>query len=83
GVELVKNKNTREPYTELSEEIVLIAPEHGMFLGESMPILTMRGKILRRNVIKIKPPLIITESDADFILETFEVILKEAINKLK
>jgi 4-aminobutyrate aminotransferase-like enzyme len=43
----------------------------------------MRGQILRRNVIKIKPPLIITESDADFILETFEVILKEAINKLK
>ncbi len=83
GVELVKNKDTREPFTELSEEMVLIAPEHGMYLGESMPILTMRGQLLRRNVIKVKPPLIITESDTDFILERFEVILKEAINKLK
>jgi len=83
GIELIKNKDTREPFTELSEEMILIAPEHGIYLGESMPILTMRGQILRRNVVKIKPPLIITESDANFILERFEVILKEAINKLK
>ena len=82
GVEMVKNKDTREPYTELTEEMILIAPEFGMYLGESMPILSTRGQIMRRNVVKIKPPLIITESDADFILEKFELVMKEALQKL-
>jgi 4-aminobutyrate aminotransferase-like enzyme len=83
GVEMVKNKDTREPFTELSEEMVLAAPEHGLYLGDSMPILSATGKILRRNVVKIKPPLIITEEDADYILEKFEEILKESLKKLK
>jgi len=83
GVELVKNKETREPFTELTEEIVLIAPDHGLYIGESMPILSASGQIIRRNVIKVKPPLIITEEDVDFILEKFEIILKEALKKLQ
>jgi len=83
GVEMVRNKDTREPFTELSEEMVLIAPEHSLYLGESMPILSSKGEIIRRNVVKVKPPLIITEEDADFILEKFEVILNEALNHVK
>jgi 4-aminobutyrate aminotransferase-like enzyme len=47
-----------------------------------MPILSTRGQIIRRNVVKIKPPLIITESDADIILEKFELVMKEALKKL-
>ena len=82
GVEMVKNKDTREPFTELSEEMILIAPEFGMYLGESMPILSTRGQIIRRNVVKIKPPLIVTESDTNFILEKFELVMKEALKKL-
>jgi 4-aminobutyrate aminotransferase-like enzyme len=83
GVEMVKNKDTREPFTELSEEMILLAPEQSLYLGESMPILSGTGKIMRRNTVKIKPPLIITEDDADFIIEKFELILKEALKKLK
>ena len=83
GVELVKDKDTREPFTELTEEMVLLAPEHDLYLGESMPYLTPTGKIRRRNVIKVKPPLIITDEDAEFILEKFEIILKAALNKVK
>jgi 4-aminobutyrate aminotransferase-like enzyme len=83
GVELVRNKETREPFTELSEEMILLAPEHGLYLGESMPILTGTGKILRRNVVKIKPPLIISKEDAEFILEKFELLLKEALKEIK
>ncbi len=82
GVELVKDKHTREPFTELSEEIILLAPEHNMYLGESMPILSAKGEIIRRNVVKIKPPLIITDDDAEFILEKFEIVLKEALKKV-
>jgi 4-aminobutyrate aminotransferase-like enzyme len=62
--------------------MILIAPEFGMYLGESMPILSTRGQIIRRNVVKIKPPLIITESDAEIILEKFELVMKEALKKL-
>jgi 4-aminobutyrate aminotransferase-like enzyme len=83
GVEMVKDKDTREPFTELSEEMVLKAPEHGLYLGDSMPILTTKGEIIRRNVVKVKPPLIITEEDADYILEKFEIILKETLSHLK
>jgi len=83
GVEMVKDKDTREPHTDLSEEMVLIAPNHGIYLGSSMPILSTRGQFLRRNVIKVKPPLIITDEDCDFILEKFEIVLKEALNNIK
>jgi len=71
-IELVKNK-----------EMVLLAPKHNLYLGPSMPILTATGKLRRRNVIKIKPPLVVTEEDTDFILENFEMTLKDALNKLK
>lgn len=83
GVEIVKDKTTREPFNELVEEMVQLAPEHNLYLGESMPIIGFSGKLLVRNVLKIKPPIIISENDADFILEQFEAILKEALNKLK
>ena len=82
GVELVKDKNSKEPFTTLTEEMILLAPEHGLYLGESMPIVSGTGQIRRRNVVKLKPPIIITEEDADFILKKFEIILKEALKKV-
>jgi len=83
GVEFVKNKETREPFTELSEEMILLAPKHNLYLGPSMPILTATGKLRRRNVTKIKPPLVVTEEDTNFILENFELTLKDALQKVK
>jgi len=83
GVEMVKDKDTREPFTDLVEEMIQLGSKHGLYLGESMPILSFKGNMLMRNVLKIKPPIIITEKDAEFILEKFEIILKEALNKLK
>jgi 4-aminobutyrate aminotransferase-like enzyme len=47
-----------------------------------MPILSATGEIIRRNVVKVKPPLIITNEDAEFIMEKFEIILKEALHKV-
>jgi 4-aminobutyrate aminotransferase-like enzyme len=83
GVEMVKDRKTKEPFTELVEEMVLLAPEHNIFFGESMPILSGRGELLMRNLLKIKPPLVITEQDTDFILEKFEVVLKQALKKIE
>ncbi|MHA1805469.1 MAG: aminotransferase class III-fold pyridoxal phosphate-dependent enzyme [Promethearchaeota archaeon] len=83
GVELVKNRDPREPFNDLCEQMILIAPEHGLYLGESMPYLNAKGEVLCHNVVKIKPLLIITDENCDFILEKFEIILKEALNKVK
>lgn len=83
GVELVKNKETREPFSELSEEMCQLAPNHNMYLGQSMPILSGTGKLLMRNLIKIKPPINISEEDTNFILEKLEIILKRALQNLK
>ncbi len=83
GVEMVKDKEKREPFNELAEEMIQLAPEHNLYLGESMPIMSFSGKLLIRNVVKVKPPINISESDADFILEQFELILKEALQKVK
>ncbi|MHA1150281.1 MAG: aspartate aminotransferase family protein [Promethearchaeota archaeon] len=83
GIEMVKDRETREPFSELVEEIIQIAPDHNMYLGQSMPILSGTGKMQQRNLVKIKPPINITEEDANFILEKFELILKEALQKVK
>jgi 4-aminobutyrate aminotransferase-like enzyme len=83
GVEMVKDRETKEPFTELVEEMVLLAPEYNLYLGESMPILSARGEMLMRNLVKIKPPLIITEDDAEFILKNFEKVLQEALKEVE
>lgn len=83
GIEMVKDRETREPFSDLVEEMCQIAPEHNLYLGQSMPILSGGGKMLMRNLVKIKPPLTISDEDADFILEKFELILKEALQKVQ
>ncbi|TXT59360.1 MAG: 5-aminovalerate aminotransferase DavT [Promethearchaeota archaeon] len=82
GVEMVKDRESREPFTELVEEMVLLAPGYNLYLGESMPILSAKGELIMRNLLKIKPPLVIDEEDTEFIIENFEKILKEALKKV-
>ncbi len=83
GIELVKNQKSREPFTQLLEDMVLEGPKQQIFLGPSMPIFSGTGQMLMRNVIKIKPPLNITEEDADFACEKFESVLKTSLNNIK
>ncbi|MFX1407244.1 MAG: aspartate aminotransferase family protein [Promethearchaeota archaeon] len=83
GIELVKDKNSREPYTELMEEMLLEAVKQNIFFGPSMPYMSGTGKILMRNLIKIKPPLNITKEDAEFICNKFEDVLKASLKTVK
>jgi 4-aminobutyrate aminotransferase/4-aminobutyrate aminotransferase/(S)-3-amino-2-methylpropionate transaminase len=69
GIELVKNKNTKEPARELCHTIVKEAIPHGVIFGES------KFKCLG-NVLKIKPPLVISESQADKVLMVLDTLLK-------
>jgi 4-aminobutyrate aminotransferase/(S)-3-amino-2-methylpropionate transaminase len=83
GIEIVKSQTSREPYSELMMEMIAEGIRQNIFFGPSMPYLTGTGKILMQNLIKIKPPLIISEDDADFICDKFETVLKAAIKNIK
>jgi len=72
GIELVKNRKTREMANDLTHTIVKQAVDEGVFFGESL----FKGM---GNVLKIKPPLVINESQAEKVLEVFEKLLKKNI----
>ena len=82
GIELVKDQQSREPFTDLLEQMLLEGEKQNIFFGPSMPYLSGTGKIIMRNLIKIKPPLVITEQDADYICDKFESVLKASLNNL-
>ncbi len=72
GIELVKDRRSKEMANDLTHTIVMQAVDEGVFFGESL----FKGL---GNVLKIKPPLVINESQADRVLEVFEKLLKKNI----
>ncbi|MFX1257450.1 MAG: aspartate aminotransferase family protein [Promethearchaeota archaeon] len=82
GIELVKDQKSRKPFTKLMEDMLLEGVKQKIFFGPSMPYLSGTGKILMRNLIKIKPPLGISEEEADFICDKFESTLKASLNNM-
>jgi alanine-glyoxylate transaminase/(R)-3-amino-2-methylpropionate-pyruvate transaminase len=69
GMELVRDRTTKEPATSETVEVWELAREMGVLIG--------KGGI-DGNVLRIKPPLCITTGDADFALE----VLEEAIGRV-
>jgi 4-aminobutyrate aminotransferase-like enzyme len=65
GIELVKDRETKEPANVIANRIVEEAIEDGVIFGHSR----FKGQ---GNVVKIKPPLVITRKQADKVLEVFE-----------
>ncbi|SPE52256.1 Aminotransferase class-III [Verrucomicrobia bacterium] len=63
GVELVKDRNTKEPAKAECAEILELTREMGLLLGKG----SLQGQTLR-----IKPPLCLTMADADFLLEVLD-----------
>jgi 4-aminobutyrate aminotransferase-like enzyme len=76
GVELVEDPQTKVPATERATALVELAMLHGVIFDVDMPDL-VNGLPTRRNTIKIKPPLTITEEQLDRALDVFETVLKE------
>ena len=69
GVELVRDLSTLEPAATEASFIANRMREHGILLGTDGPY---------HNVVKIRPPMPFNESNAEYLLETFEKILKES-----
>jgi 4-aminobutyrate aminotransferase-like enzyme/Ser/Thr protein kinase RdoA (MazF antagonist) len=68
GIDLVADHETREPATAQASYIVNRLRECGILTGTDGPY---------HNVIKLRPPLVFSERDADLFLSTLEEVLQE------
>jgi 4-aminobutyrate aminotransferase-like enzyme len=66
GVELVRDRDTLEPAAEQASSVVNHMVERGVLLSTDGPL---------RNVLKIKPPIVFSESDADLLVENLSTVL--------
>ncbi|MBM3293985.1 MAG: aminotransferase class III-fold pyridoxal phosphate-dependent enzyme [Candidatus Aminicenantes bacterium] len=68
GLELVRDRETREPAGPEANYVANRMREEGVLIGTDGPF---------RNVLKLKPPLCFGEADADLLVETLSRILSE------
>lgn len=67
GIELVEDKKSKTPNAKLAGDILEECRKHGVLIGKG-------GQL--GNVLRIKPPMVITEADADTIAGALEKSLK-------
>ena len=68
GVDLVLDRQTREPAPNQASYVVNRLRERGILAGTDGP---------NHNVIKLRPPLIFSQPDADLFVSTLDVVLGE------
>jgi 4-aminobutyrate aminotransferase-like enzyme/Ser/Thr protein kinase RdoA (MazF antagonist) len=68
GIELVKDRESLEPAKEEAAVIVERMKEKGVLLSVDGPL---------HNVLKIKPPIVFNEENADFVVHTLDEVLSE------
>ena len=68
GVDLVLDRNTKEPAPQQASYVVNRLRECGILTGTDGP---------HHNVIKLRPPLVFTGNDADLFVSTLDAILQE------
>ena len=68
GIELVKNRQTLEPAAQEADYVINRMREHGILISTDGPL---------HNVLKFKPPMVITEENADEIISVLNKILRE------
>jgi len=70
GLEIVKNRDSKEPDPELFAEMFERTKDHGLLLGKG-------GRF--GTTFRIQPPMCITEQDVEFSLDVFERSLRESL----
>lgn len=70
GMEIVKDKESKEPAPELFAEMFEKTKDHGLLLGKG-------GRF--GTTFRIQPPMCITEKDVEFSLDVFERSIKETL----
>jgi alanine-glyoxylate transaminase/(R)-3-amino-2-methylpropionate-pyruvate transaminase len=66
GVELVRDRHTREPATKEAADVLELCKERGLLVGKGG---------LFGNVLRIKPPMCLTKDDADFLVGCLDEVL--------
>jgi 4-aminobutyrate aminotransferase-like enzyme len=74
GLELVLNRQTLEPAGEQAGYIANRMRDYGILMSTDGPF---------HNVLKIKPPMVFNQADADFLLTTLDKILQEDFVRLE
>ena len=69
GVELVRDRDTREPAIAEANVVLNAMREHGVLIGTT-------GRL--SNVLKIRPPLVITREEAEVLVDTLDRVLSES-----
>jgi len=70
GMEIVKNKETKEPDTPFLLKVYEKTKDYGMLVGKG-------GRF--GNVFRIKPPMCINAKDVEFALDVFDRSIKESL----
>jgi alanine-glyoxylate transaminase/(R)-3-amino-2-methylpropionate-pyruvate transaminase len=66
GVELVRDRKSKEPANTEAADVLERAKERGLLLGKGG---------LFGNVIRLKPPMCLTKDDADYIVDCLDEVL--------
>jgi 4-aminobutyrate aminotransferase-like enzyme len=77
GVELVRDRVTKEPANEEADMVMAACLEHGLIVGRTGPVFGANG-----NVIKFKPAVNVTEDEAVMIVELFGRALRQVESSL-
>ncbi len=73
GFELVKDRNSREPATEQASYLANRMRDKGILMSTDGPY---------NNVLKIKPPIVFSQDNSDFLLDSISKVLKEDFMKV-
>jgi len=73
GVELVRDRGSKEPATQETAEVIELARDRGLLLGKGG---------LFGNVIRIKPPMCLTIDDAEFVADCLDEMLAAAATRV-
>jgi alanine-glyoxylate transaminase / (R)-3-amino-2-methylpropionate-pyruvate transaminase len=72
GVELVTDRQTKEPASTQTADAMEMCKQRGLIVGKGG---------LKGNTLRIKPPMCITTDDADFLVDCLDEVLGEIAAK--
>jgi 4-aminobutyrate aminotransferase-like enzyme len=68
GIELVTNRETLKPATEHADYVINRLRDHGILISTDGPL---------ENILKLKPPIVFSEKNADEVVEVLDKVLGE------
>jgi alanine-glyoxylate transaminase / (R)-3-amino-2-methylpropionate-pyruvate transaminase len=72
GVELVRDRQSKEPATKETLDVLELCKDRGLLIGKGG---------LYGNVLRIKPPMCLKQADADFLVDCLDEVLRLASTK--